>query len=81
MGSPCKCKDTSKRGKMQIDSERSLQREARFGLGQAGIVNFPFMRFSRFVSQNWWTCQPEKAIKNALDSCLWRSQVRFACCF
>lgn len=66
---------------MQIDSERSLQREARFGLGQAGIVNFPFMRFSRFVSQNWWTCQPEKAIKNALDSRLWRSQVRFACCF
>ena len=37
---------------MQIDSERSLQREGRFGLGQAGIVNFPFMRFSRFVSQN-----------------------------
>ena len=37
---------------MQIYSERSLQREARFGLGQAGIVNFPFMRFSRFVSQN-----------------------------
>lgn len=37
---------------MQIDSERSLQREDRFGLRQAGIVNFPFMQFSRFVSQN-----------------------------